>query len=322
MAHDSDVDLDPFGCEVLVSSGQARVLRQSTIGTADTCLQRLEYDLDPSIPYGTGEGRANGTAYHAGLQWYYDRRQSQGFFIPLTRDLMAMHDFVEATYDDEIRKGGESFRWDTDRDTALAKVFKLVDTYLANEHYWPAEYEVVGVEITFMMPLEGRFPLNEQLEDSANVWVVKGTIDLVLRDPNGWLVVVDHKTAKRPWKKGKESHRSTNQPAWYVHWLRQLKAQQEVAFVFDVMTYGGVFERRPTMVEQCHIDGVLKKAELVTRLIEQGGPYPPNVSSFLCSVQWCDHWNRCPFGGSFDQAVPVTVTASALAGASNPLEEG
>lgn len=313
MAHDSDVDLDPFGCEALVSSGQARVLRQSTIGTADTCLQRLEYDLDPSIPYGTGEGRANGTAYHAGLEWYYSTRMGNGFFVPDASDLGMMSDFVIETYDEEIRKGGESFRWDTDRDTALVKVFKMLDAYFANEHYWPAEYEVVGVETTFMMPLDDiDFPS----------WVVKGTIDLVLRDPNGWLVVVDHKTAKRPWKKGKESHRSTNQPAWYVHWLRQLKAQQEVAFVFDVMTYGGVFERRPTTVEQCHIDGVLKKAELVTRLIEQGGPYPPNVSSFLCSVQWCDHHFRCPFGEAFDRDVPVTVTASALAGASNPLEEG
>lgn len=312
MAHDSDVDIDPFGCEALVSSGQARVLRQSTIGTADTCLQRLEYDLDPSIPYGTGEGRANGTAYHAGLEWYYSFRKAGGTVELDDADCHVMRLCVEECFDEEIRKGGDSFRWDTDRDTALVKVFKMLDAYFANEHYWPSEYEVVGVETTFMMPLyQPMRGLYENVEVPG--WVVKGTIDLVLRDPNGWLVVVDHKTAKRPWKKGKESHRSTNQPAWYVHWLRQLKAQQEVAFVFDVMTYGGVFERRPTTVEQCHIDGVLKKAELVTRLIEQGGPYPPNVSSFLCSVQWCDHYGRCPFGHAFDSAVEVEVGNAAEA---------
>lgn len=304
MAHDSDVDLDPFGCEALVGAGKARILRQSTIGTADTCLQRLEYDLDPSVPYGTGEGRANGTAYHAGLEWYYKTRKDHGIVIPDPDDRLNMGEFVVSVYDEEIAKGGDAFRWDTDRDQALAKVFKMLDAYFDGECYWPDEYEVHGVETTFMMPLRG-------IPYGRSDWVVKGTIDLVLKDPLGWLVVVDHKTAKRPWKKGKESHRSTNQPPWYTHWVRKLMDQQEVAFVFDVMTYGCQFERRPTTVEQCHIDGVLKKAELVTGLIEQGGPYPPNTSSFLCSNQWCDHWDRCPFGESFDTPVDVIARRNA-----------
>ena len=43
-------------------------VRQSTVGSSDICAQRIVYDLDPNVPYGSGIARALGTAAHAGLE--------------------------------------------------------------------------------------------------------------------------------------------------------------------------------------------------------------------------------------------------------------
>lgn len=297
-AHDQHVDSDPYDLEPLVAAGKVKVLRQSTLGTADTCLHRLTYDLDASIPYATGEARAVGTAYHRGLEVYY-RNRSLGA-APDSVDFANILEQAQIAFKVESETPG--FEWQEGEPAALTKIERMLRSYFDEHRYWPSDYEVLGVEHTFMHPF-------------YDGWIVKGTVDLILRDPTGWVVIVDHKSAKRPWKKGKESHRSTNQPSWYAHFVRRIfDLDHAPAFVFDVMTYGGEFERRPAVVGPQHVTAVLAKAANLTALIDQGGPYPPNVSSFLCDARWCDHWQRCPWGEAFDSGVsaaPVEIMSSA-----------
>ena len=105
-------------------------------------------------------------------------------------------------------------------------------------------------------------------------WHATGTIDLVLRarhetavaathfnSPDGksrWErvkriipihagthIIVDHKTARKPWQRGKESAKQTNQPGWYGHWWPRMWAMRggeqppAVLFFFDVFTTDG-----------------------------------------------------------------------------------
>src|SRR5690606_39199314 len=50
-------------------------MRQSTLGTADTCLHRLQYLFDPNVPRKGSVIRTIGTGYHAGIAEYYFRRR-------------------------------------------------------------------------------------------------------------------------------------------------------------------------------------------------------------------------------------------------------
>jgi PD-(D/E)XK nuclease superfamily len=295
-AHDDHIDADPHNLLPLLQSGAVRVLRQSTLGTADTCLKRLEFDLDPSIAYTTGEARAVGTGYHAGLELYYRRRMNDDGPVKIEPGDTELDDVLALACESfMLESETDGFEWQHGPDAALAKIDRMLRSYFHGAHYWPADYRVVGVEHTFLWPL-------------SDGWITKGTVDLLVEQPDtGWLIIDDHKSAKRRWKRGKESHRSTNQPAWYTHFIRQVFDRPDVAFVFDVMTYDGEFERRQVQVEPQHVAGVLAKAETVCGLIERDGPFPPNTASFLCDRRWCDHFDRCPWGSAFDDA-PANVS--------------
>lgn len=297
--------LDPYNLLPAIGAGELRALRQSTLGTADTCLKRLEYDLDPRIPYSTGEARAVGTAYHAGLDAYYSQRRRRQD-NPDEADLEGS-DAVEQVYVPAALEAFENeastpgFLWQNGEQHARDTIVRMLNAYFEQGHYWPSQYKVLAVEVEWVLP------------SPRPGWAHKGTIDLVLQDPNGWHILDDHKSAGKRWRKGKELPRTTNQPTWYLHhWSQMQGGIATVAFVFSVMTYAGEFERRgPISYEPHLVEAVLLKAEAVCGLIEQGGPYPPNVGSFLCDSRWCDHWAYCPFGEAFDggrQAeVPVAI---------------
>lgn len=304
--HDQEINADPFNLEPQIAAGKLRVLRQSTIGTADTCLHRLEYDLDPNVAYSTGETRAVGTAYHRALECYYRDRQAGGPVKP-TEEQTARY-LVEAFDSFDLEAQSPGFVWQDGAPAAKSKIDRMLLSYFANDCYWPDGYEVLGVEYTFLYELKPG-------------WAVKGTTDLILRDPNGWVIIVDHKSAKRKWKKGKEGRDSTNQPAWYQHYVGRLFETDSVAFVFDIMTYDGEFERRPADVDEAWIHGVLAKAYTLTNLITAGGPFPPNTSSFLCDARWCDYWARCPWGAVFhgqEVAVEITPAPELVASVAGP----
>lgn len=287
--------VDPHNLLPKLQAGEVRALRQSTLGTADTCLKRLEYDLDPTIPYATGEARAVGTAYHAGLEVYYTARHVfPGTLEPSDALFKAMVAAAEEAF--EFEATSAHFEWQNGEDHARDTIIRMLGAYFEQRCYWPPDYKVKGVEVEFILP------------SPRPGWVHKGMIDLVVEDPNGWDIIDDHKTAGKKWRKAKEHPRTTNQPPWYMyHWSVLNGGISTVAFCFSVMTYAGDFERRVVPVEPHHVKAVLTKAEHVCGLVEQGGPYPPNTSSFLCDSRWCDHWAYCPWGEVFDGGIQAEV---------------
>ena len=276
--------LDPEG---LAGVPGKKVLRQSTLGTADTCHKRLQFDLDPLTPSTTGPYRVFGTAYHAGVEAHYLGAE----IVPA----------VDAVFDGDEAKSIDDWGDDwVDLEYARTHCLELVSASLAHSWLNFDGVEVIGTEVTLFANL----PRPD--------WIVKGTLDLVLAGEyirNNFDVdhlVVDHKTARRKWPKGKEAARKTNQPAWYTFWWGLLWAKAHggdmprVGFVFDVMAHDKTFQHRWPDVTPAQKEAVLAKAALVCDLIDNDGPYLPNTQSFLCSAKWCDHWQQCPFGEALD----------------------
>jgi hypothetical protein len=135
--------------------------------------------------------------------------------------------------------------------------------------------------------------------------------DLVLQDPNAWIIAVDHKTAGRRWPDGKHSPRKNVQSPFYTGLLQEIYPDAPgVRFVFDVMTYPNkkgecTFERRISDPEPRHIEAVRKQAQTFVTLyekvhVENGLDLPGNPTSTLCSPAYCDFWEVCPFGAALD----------------------
>lgn len=281
--------LDPYGVKDL----DLKWMRQSTTGDADVCLKRIEHKL-AGAPYATSEPRVIGTAYHAGLEAYYNELSDHSISLA-----------IDQGFEDELVFAVPD--WETSPDQALATAHRLVETYLEEEHYWPREFQTLGVEQEWFLPF-------------VPGWLRKGEMDLVLLGEDGWHYIVDQKSAKKRWKKGKHLGRSTNQPAFYISAWKEIWAATHdgevpnVRFFFDIMTLAGEFERREAHRSDHEISMTLAKAADLARLIDEGGPFPPNQSSFLCHHQYCDHWSYCPYGESFENGpaeTPVLIGAAA-----------
>lgn len=275
------VVFDPFE---LRRNGR-RFLRQSTIGTADTCHKRLEFELNPDLPYYSSEARIQGTGYHAALDVWYGSLHDG-----LDLDIL-MH-YAKEALDAELAIC-TPFEWETSYEAVLANTERMLRMYFDNGHGWlDHRFVVVATEFEFFLPF--------------GTQQVKGAIDLVLFDTaTGEYVLVDHKTSKKPWKAGKHKFRSTNQPAWYTHWWRECVRLQggtvdrPVRFFFDIMGSDPAkphWERREATATPLEIELVLGKANDLLHLLEQGGPFLPNTSSFLCHHSYCDFWHVCTFG--------------------------
>jgi hypothetical protein len=258
-------------------------MRQSLIGNAETCLKRAAYSLADPV-YKTGEARAIGTAYHKALETYYSLRQEHGFHVPDQTERLALEQVAHEEFYREVDKA-EGFFWETDSVQCQNKISNMLAAYFNGKHYWPDGYRVIGTEVSF-----------------THEWVgghlAHGTIDLVLEDPNGWTVLVDHKTAGKKWPKGKEDPRKNIQAPWYVYWWSTLNETEKVYFAFDVMTYGGTFERRPVYPTPKDQELVLAKAKFYAGILSTLGPddLAGNTSSALCSERYCDAWAACPHG--------------------------
>jgi hypothetical protein len=273
---------DPYDVLPRIKAGEVRVIRQSGMSSGDICLKRLGYDMDPSIPGGTGEARVVGTAYHAGQERYYRDRQ----------------DGVQATQAQIHESAGIAFAreaegftdWATTEGDAVKRVLSMLDAYFDDNCQWPNDYKVIAVEQEWFLPLcEG--------------WAIKGSGDVVLEGPEG-IVLEDHKTAGRKWPKGKESPRKQNQSPMYAYAWWACTGVMPAAFTFAVMTYKGEFERRWTYPKAEHMHAILDKARGLAAILGAvpGDLLPANPSSNLCSPQYCDHWARCAFGAELEIA--------------------
>lgn len=270
------------------------LMRQSLIGTADTCLARIPYSLNPDLPRRGSILRSMGTAGHASLAEAYSQRM-QGVTDPSDWDFEKIY----AVGKDELLEDishSDSFDWRyqpatarakeevLDPDQAWERVEHTLNRYFDNSYYWPFEgFEIVGVETPFLL-------------DWKPGWDQSGTVDMIVRDlGTGWLTIVDHKFSKKKWNRNKGGADNA-QGAWYIAAIQRLYETPYVTFCYDINTFDGTFERRPAHRTQDQIDATLKRAELVAQLIDQDGPYPPNTGSFLCSKAYCDWWDMCPYG--------------------------
>lgn len=284
--------IDPHGILDRLRAGDPtlKMLRQSTIGSFDICMRRAGYDMRPNQPRRSGEARCVGTAYHGGLEEAYRSRTNEAF---------------PATLDNVKRAAQEAFEaeaalfdaWATSKEASWQRVTDMLDVYFNNEHYWSQRYEVLGVEQEFFLPL-------------TNNWFLKGSIDLVLRQPDdGRVILVDHKTAGRKWKKNKHLPEKQVQAVIYCWAWWMATGEIPDHFSFDVMTYKGEFERRECKVEPRHMRAVLDKAVGVARVFDAvpGDVLPGNPSSDLCSGLYCDHFLICPMGAALLTTVDVSV---------------
>lgn len=280
--------LDPAGLLPRLEAGEVQAIHQSMVGQADICMMRLQYSLDSTLPKVSSEARVVGSAYHAGAAHYYDARMT-GFpgldIVVPDAYAKAAEEFEEVQHTDNGVEVVE-VHWDSDPEKALQKVMSMLYRYFSEGHFWPEDHEVLGVELPFIVPS----PWSER-------WVLAGTMDLVLRTPDGRALIPDHKTARRPWKKEKHDARHNNQPDLYTWVFTQLFPDLGwPGFCFDVMTYDGVFERRWADRTPQQVEAALQKAERLTKILDAQVPGLPNTQHFLCSPKWCDTWHHCPFG--------------------------
>lgn len=283
------------------------------LGQVDKCLLAAQYTIDP--PQGsviTGSpARLIGTAYHAGLEHFYLYRQQFGADPGLQEMLAVAHTaFIDGlTVDAYTNQPVGDFKWDDKHPTPDA-CFDVIDAmlteYVDGRHAWPADWAVVGVELGFKI-------VDPDLGTDLNglPHTATGTCDLLLRDPAGWLVVVDHKSAGKMWDLTKHLPRKNNQAAWYTNYFKQEYPDAVGArFVFDIMTYGNAktgpkFERRVSDPTVLHERAIIKKAAdfayLYDRVHNAGGmDLPANPASTLCNPKWCDYFEQCPHGRILD----------------------
>lgn len=288
--------MDPHGIAEQVMSGDLKVWRQSTQGSAEICLRRARYGMEPGRPYKAGEARAAGTGYHAGVEVFFDGCLARdGLIVPpddatfLKMILRASEVFLEEVARHEKDNGPGTFPWETSPEATQARITKMLEAWRAQEA-WPDPtlYRVTGVEQEWWAPF-------------MDGWAAKGTVDLVLENlATGATEFEDHKTAGKKWPKTKGSPRQSPQPGTYAWAWWRLTGELPAKFHYGVMTYSGVFERRTFDITaetvQRTIDKALQYIPLVELPLEA---LPGNTSSNLCSERYCDEWNICPYGAAF-----------------------
>jgi len=286
--------LDPEGVK---GTPFVEVVRQSSISGVGTCSRQLMFDRIHG--WQPGVFKTFGTAYHAGLEAYH----RGGEAAPAVD--YAFSDAGQKDAGDEPLP--ESAWSDSDWGSlqgAIDVCQGMVRVYLS-DYEWEVRYpELVGRTIGVEVDIHADLP--------RPGFVLKGTVDRAIDVQGTELgeelqldhLLVDYKTARRAWPKGKEHPRKNVQGSWYVHWWRYLWSMQNggeilrTGFAFDIMTHKGKHEVRYVKPTDAQVAAVLSKAASYVSLIENDGPWLPNTDSFLCSAKWCDHWNRCEYGAA------------------------
>jgi len=289
--------------------------RQSLLGEADKCLRSLQYSIQgpPDGIKGSGISRELGTGYHAGLELFYADVKDGKVRLPSNIDWTKYFDHAVDEMELSISEVPEEhFIWSEkipDKDRAFEILEVMLHAYFDPDSpkYWPVmpitssdtspRWSVIGTEVSFIWADRS---LNSLV--TGEMGERGGTLDLLLRAPDGGLVAVDHKTAGRAWDRNKHHPRKNNQAPWYVAWLKHEYPDAPYhRFCFDIMTYTGKFERRISDPDERHIEAIGQKAVALRRvldIIDQGFDLPTNPASTLCSPLYCDHWRYCSSGAA------------------------
>jgi len=273
-------------------SPKFRTVRQSTLGDIDICLRRAQANVAGLLKRKESQYAMQGTAYHVGLESYYLARQRKGrYFEPSTTEVLGYCKAAEEAFENIVLDAGADDREVVLKDSidvCLDQVTAMVLAYFADGFYWPENFQVVDVEWRFNHPF-------------TDTWRMSGTADLVLfnRD-TGKLILDDHKTAGKMWPERKADPMRHPQPAWYVKAAQvEFPEMNGYEFFFSVMRRDAQkFRRYPATPSQAHIDALTERAEQSAALFDLGTPLPTNTTSFLCTQEFCDFWDRCPSGGA------------------------
>lgn len=273
----------------------------------DDCGRRMQYKLESPAYYG-GSVRALGSGYHKALEVAYGNRKFSGFYVPDPETVdalvgVAVDEFTAictgentSHVSEEGRERG-GFIWNKnvpDLETGEEMLDKMVRAYFDHpDAWWPEGWDVLDVERFFDLP----WALGHTRGGSFDLALYHAETDTV--------AVEDHKTAGRTWNRGKEKPRKNMQASWYGWAARELFPDHtNYLVVFDIMTYGGKFERRESNPSEKHINGAAQLLfdTVVNYEITRANDMdmPANPSSNLCSPEYCDYWLVCPFGDRLD----------------------
>jgi hypothetical protein len=279
-------------------------ITQSLLGNADKCLLSLQYGLDKPEWFKriAGSERLVGTGFHAGLELLYLARLEENFDPTVDQMIAAaVQAFDEGTRIDAYDNAPvDEVNWSErvpDYETAHHNMSAMLTEYVEGGHAWPIDWTVIGVEVSETVTIgEHSFKLGA---------------DLALRDPNGWIVLVDHKTANKAWDQGKHKPRKNNQGSLYTELAKYVWPDEPgYRFVFDIMqppNASGIckFDRRICDPAPEHGQAILKKATDLAFLydtvhVKAGMDLPANPASTLCNPKWCDYFAGCPHGAALD----------------------
>ncbi len=271
-----------------------QLMRQSIIGDGDTCHMRLGHQFHwyPQMRTGTQE-LITGTAFHAILEAEANKHFHGIGYDASTVAMKALVEGIEEATTGFAWRDGEEGTIEFAHKTALA----MAELYIQNHCWWKEDHQLLGIEWNFDLPW-------------INGWRAGGTLDLLLMDSNGWIVMVDYKGPRLKRKAGWERVRNTPQMAWYKHWLTEWWRQiypldnggemRPIRHIYDVVSWGTEISYRQfqPLVSEYEEAWVLQMAERYARLVDQGpnGLFIPNTNTHLCHHKWCDYFAVCEAG--------------------------
>ena len=245
-------------------------VRQSSIKTADMCMNRLRESLYNLSVDPKNDGAELGTACHQAVEDVISSRIDQG-------TEMTEYDMYDAFdyYWDEMSEGVDNWHSYGNPKTASENGrLKLKSWY---ENILPMIEKPVGVEVDFNKLL---------IEDEQRVVYLRGTVDLVEED-----MLWDWKFPKADYTRDRWQY-----DRWDVQSIAYTWAMDLPYFRYGVMHNKG-WGTMEFVRHELHHDWLRKKVATICEYIENNihleGEWLLNDNGWWCSEKWCPSWTRC-----------------------------
>jgi len=217
---------------------------------------------------------AFGSAVHEVLAAFYGHLAAGGGTMEQA-ELVAVFD---AAWEGELAREPPVLFTDKETADGLCGTAHGMIGALVKDGYVPAE--ILGVEVPFAVPLPGR----EEM--------LVGAFDLVGRDDDGQLVVVEHKTAARRWS---DDQLTYDLQASAYTWAAKELGLGDVDVVYQLLlkTKAPAIETYRVQRGEADIRDLQRIVDGVMRAVEANAYYP--VRSWACST--CPYRQACTSNG-------------------------
>ena len=216
---------------------------------------------------------AFGSAVHAAIAAFYERLRDEKAPLPI-EDL---HGRFDTEWEAQLAAGDVLFGDDEDAGSLRTAAHGMLAVFVS-DGFQPRE--ILGIEVPFSVPIPGR---EEQLV---------GAFDLVARDTDGRILIVEHKTAARRYSD--DQLRYDLQPTAYVFAARELGlgGLEDVQVMYQVITKTKKPAVQLERVTRCSadvsdlrmtIDGVLGAVEAAAYWPVRGWACSACPYSYACS---------------------------------------